>query len=122
MRVFVATESPDPSQALALGQTLATDLVASHYLDFVVVYVTRTEDGFDRNDHSAMTALAEINFNPGGTPVIKGRLKGKAVAHPVRGSGELAVLVAKRKAVSAAEISSHYISAREEGTQFTCVE
>ncbi|SMX29515.1 hypothetical protein TRP8649_03651 [Pelagimonas phthalicica] len=122
MRVFVATENPDPSKALELGQTLATDLFASNSLDFVVVYVTRIEDGLDRNDHSAMTALAEINFNPGVTPVVKGRLQGKVVAHPVRGNGELATLVAKRKAVSAAEISSHYISAREEGTQFTCVE
>lgn len=122
MRVFVATESPVPSRALALGHSLATDLVANNNLDFVVVYVTRTDDGFDRNDHSAMTALAEINFNPGGTSVIKGRLEGKAVAHPVRERGELAVLKAKRKAVSAAEISSYYISAREESIQFSCME
>ena len=120
-RIFVSTRSFDPNQAVALGYAQALDAVEKRGLAFVTVLVTRQLDGFNRDDHSAGTALAEINFNPGSTSVSKTRLEGKVVTMPITDRGELAVLLAPKRKLFNAEIVSMWLDAREEGLQFSCV-
>jgi len=121
-RIFVATSRQDPDKAVALGYALALEAVMNHRLAFVKVLVTRRMDGLNRDDHSVETAVAEINFNPGNTPVIDTRLDGKMVTKAVTDEGELAVLVAPKRELINAEIVLAWLDAKGAHVEFTCLE
>lgn len=118
--IFVATQSDHIGHAVSLGVTLATSTAMETFTDYVVVYVTRMEDGIDRDEHNAQTALATVSFNPGGTRVIRSRLESRVPVESVVGSTLDDLLVAKRKRLSVPETVSLDLDRKEAGVTYSC--
>lgn len=78
-RVFAYTDTED--RDIAIAQAARTALVRANQngLDFVDVFLTREQDGKNRNMHSSMSALVWMRYNPGSTPLIDTEMEAQVV-------------------------------------------
>jgi hypothetical protein len=71
-QIFAYTTLTDRNMLVAQAMQLAERVSEPSRLDFVDVFLTRKQDGTNRSDHSTMSSLVHLRFNPGNTPIIKG--------------------------------------------------
>lgn len=82
-QAFATSDLTSKEEYLAQGIAIAENLARSKRLDFVSVFMTRPQDGQVREQHNLLTSAAQINFNPGNTPLNNGqRLSAKALEDP----------------------------------------
>lgn len=81
-RVFVSTSTEDATTALEIATGYASRRAAANGLDFIDVFLTRSQDGTNRSDHSLASSLAHVRYNPGGTPVTDSRIEADIVNDP----------------------------------------
>ena len=77
--VFVSSDLTDHDKVVALGVGVASRRAIENSLDFIDVFVTRARDSEIRSEHSAMSSMAQVRFNPGGTPITDRIITAQAI-------------------------------------------
>lgn len=104
-RAFVAVELDNMQAHVAQGYVIAKEIARSKRLDYIDVFVTRPQEGFNREDHSRMTSTVHIQYNPGRTPLNSGkRLTAAALEDPQNAEFSHGMLGFKRTDLDADQI------------------
>ncbi|WP_143535039.1 hypothetical protein [Roseivivax jejudonensis] len=105
-QIFATSDLKERDALVAEAAGIARRQADANALDYVDVFLTRPEDGTNREDHMSLTTTVWMRFNPGGTPIINTLMVADATDAGANVSMEYGMITGERSELSKEEIEA----------------